>query len=107
MAPVGNSVVTLPTSPFGALCNEVLGCAHGVQGYQEACNAWQHAKKALKSRNHMFYDHTPGPLWEANLVIFAFLAPNNHIYGAQKKLTPSWHHGCWHRSMECCARGTQ
>ena len=36
----------------------------------------------------MFYNHTPGPLWEANLVIFAFLATKNHIYGAQKKRPP-------------------
>ena len=55
----------------------------------------------------MFYNHSSTPLCEATLVNFFFLAPNKHIYGAQKNLNPSWHHGCWHRSMECCASGTQ
>ena len=55
----------------------------------------------------MFYNHSSTPLWEATLVNFFFLAPNKHIYGAQKNLPPSWHHGCWHRSMEWCASGTQ
>ena len=85
MSPVGNFGVTLPTSPCTALWHEALGRVHGVQGYQEGCNAPQYAKKAIKSRNHMFYNHTPTPLWEATLVIyFLFLDPNNHIHGTQK-----------------------
>ena len=55
----------------------------------------------------MFYNHSSTPLCEATLVIFSFLAPNNHIHGEQKNLNPFWHHDCWHPSMECCVSGTQ